>query len=132
MYFLRQGIQLSTHLSAVQLLVGHHGIDLAARVQGHVLHQGVVARLNIDHLGPGLAKACTWERINRNLLLSSTWCKLHQVPLEIVLPFKSHKLGRKVLLVIRSFDIGGEEIVSMTIPLQGFSASIHMHTEPIL
>ena len=132
MYFLRQGIQLSTHLGAVQLLVGHHSVDLTARVQGQVLHQGVVSRLNIDHFSPGLAEACTCESVTHNLQLRSTWCKLHQVSLEIVLPFESHKLGRKVLLVIRSFDIGGEEIVSMTIPLQGFSASIHVHTEPIL
>ena len=67
MYFLRQGIQLSTHLGAVQLLVGHHGVDLAARVQGQVLHQGVVSRLNIDHFSPGLAEACTCESVTHNL-----------------------------------------------------------------
>ena len=67
MYFLRQGIQLSTHLGAVQLLVGHHGVDLAARVQGQVLHQGVVSGLNIDHFSPGLAEPCTCESVTHNL-----------------------------------------------------------------
>ena len=57
MYFLRQDIQLSTHLGSVQLLVGHHGVNLAARIESHVLHQRVVSRLNIDHFSPRLAEA---------------------------------------------------------------------------
>ena len=73
MYFLRQGIQLSTHLGAVHLLVGHHGVDLAAGVEGHVLHQGVVSRLNIDHFSPGLTEAYTRKEVFSAITVSSDY-----------------------------------------------------------